>query len=781
MNSRSMDDEERRVGSETLPLLGNVPSSSNKSSVNIGTSSSVTDSSNRSMIGGLLIVSSMVLVIFLGVRTTTSDQAFQYGNPGMALSTDSGSSKSKTSKNQPNIIFILSDDQGYNSIDTTVSPFLYKLQKEGVKMTNYYTQELCAPARAALMTGRYPLTLGLADDELGADKMEGLSLSETFFPSLFQDAGYTTYMFGKWNLGNPTPQYLPTARGFDYFLGYLDAYNSYWSKMNPDKKNFRDFLFADRDCFYKYDGVDMDHYSTHLYQDKAIATIHAHDFDQSPMFMYLSFQAVHVPFGDIHGSYPAGIPDSYVDSEVLKYISKRDGVNQQQYLKALTIMDVAVANVYHALDKTKQLDNTYIVFASDNGGCPGNGGRNTPLRGTKGTLFEGGVHVEAFVSSPLIPSKQAGEYGNIFHVSDWFPTLLEFAGIEYKGERIDGVSHAAAILAGKSAPRETLLINYYYNPAEIQKSETYLTGRPMAIRNERYKLMHTYESKQATWWKDSGVEENDDVMTVSNGCSITAGMSDGAFTYYLFDLVNDPNETENLYDTSDKYIKIQEELYAAVEAATANAAEAPSVKQTREQYVYWKAQDNYIVPWQDPESGYDNYPRLCGMYSAMKLKPTFMSNWKEIYTRGSDEQQDTATDRMKDVGQSTEGGSGNHDSGNWAKTSKAALAAPAVSVVLSEESGADGETIVTATSAVSGAQKMPKPGKTPANMDEGDPNAGTLTSGGVDIRQVDAAVVAAEEAEASAEAAAAAAAAMAAAAAAAKLPPATHTVHRARE
>ena len=212
-----------------------------------------------------------------------------------------------SNNNPPNVVFVLADDMGYNSIDATVSPTLYSLQKNGLKMTQYYTQELCAPARASLMTGRYPLSMGLTDDELGADKMEGLPLDETTVAEMFQDSGYTTYMFGKWNLGNPTAQYLPTARGFDYFLGYMDAFNSYWSKMNPSKTNFRDFLYADKTCYYKYDGVDMDHYSTHLYQDKAIAVIHAHDFDKSAMFLYLSFQAVHVPFADIHNTYPDGM------------------------------------------------------------------------------------------------------------------------------------------------------------------------------------------------------------------------------------------------------------------------------------------------------------------------------------------------------------------------------------------------------------------------------------------------------------------------------------------
>ena len=231
-----------------------------------------------------------------------SDEA----SASLITTTTTAMTRRTSNKTPPNVVFILADDMGYNSIDETISPTLYTLQKNGLKITNYYTQELCAPARASLMTGRYPLSMGLTDDELGADKMEGLPLDETTVAQMFQASSYSTYMFGKWNLGNPTAQYLPTARGFDYFLGYMDAFNSYWSKMNPSKSNFRDFLYADTSCYYKYDGVDMDHYSTHLYQDKAIAVIHAHDFDKSAMFLYLSFQAVHVPFADVHNTYPDG-------------------------------------------------------------------------------------------------------------------------------------------------------------------------------------------------------------------------------------------------------------------------------------------------------------------------------------------------------------------------------------------------------------------------------------------------------------------------------------------
>ena len=148
----------------------------------------------------------------------------------------------------PNIIFYLSDDQGYNSLKEEVTPYLKGLQTAGVTLGKYYAQEACAPTRMALLTGRYPLTIGIPENELAASKQEGLPLDETTFPEVLQRAGYTTYMFGKWNLGNASPRYLPTARGFDYFLGFLNGYQFYWSKLLPDQTTFRDLAYSDKVC-----------------------------------------------------------------------------------------------------------------------------------------------------------------------------------------------------------------------------------------------------------------------------------------------------------------------------------------------------------------------------------------------------------------------------------------------------------------------------------------------------------------------------------------------------
>ena len=131
------------------------------------------------------------------------------------------------------------------------------------------------------------------------------------------------------------------------------------------------------------------------------------------------------------------------------------------------------------------LDNTYIIFASDNGGCPASGGKNTPLRGSKGTLFEGGVKVDAFIHSRALESKMIGTvYGNLFHVSDWFPTILDMTkSAEFTpagGYELDGVSHWDNLRGMVyTAPRQYVLYNYYYNPGKgAVDSNDFFKGAP---------------------------------------------------------------------------------------------------------------------------------------------------------------------------------------------------------------------------------------------------------------------------------------------------------------
>ena len=542
---------------------------------------------------------------------------------------------SRSSK-KPNIVFMLADDLGYGSLeggDINPAPFLSELKQKSVTLNKYYTQETCTPARAALLTGRLPISVGWQKYEHSATQPGGLNLDETTIAEALQNSGYSTYMYGKWNLGNMSPRYLPTARGFDYFLGYLDSSNNYWSKKlnmgDGTTSTYIDFMYSDKQCYYAYDTPDRDDYSTTLYSQHAVTDIANHDFDQSPMFMYMSFQAVHNPFADVDPAYPQGIPESYFATDLFhEFLTKVNGASQQQYYLALNQMDMAAEKIYNALNDKGVLFNSYIIFASDNGGCPGAGGRNVGLRGTKGSLFEGGVKVDSFIYSPLIfPTLQGTYYDGLFHVSDWFPTMLDMGGVEYQatpGHEPDGVSQFEVMFGGGSDyPRKYLLYNYYYDPAHTHA--TYENTVPVAIRNGQYKLMHTYQSPVAAdWYNSVDVFVGDDKLNDAAGCDQASAWEDGSFTFYLFDLENDPSETTNLYDTTDDMKAVQAELYAQIDLMVPSVVVPIEEEKSLDCYVVWEFYGNYVVPWSFPEASETlmlskqsaTYPDICGYYSS---------------------------------------------------------------------------------------------------------------------------------------------------------------------
>lgn len=225
---------------------------------------------------------------------------------------------------KPNIIYILADDLGWNSIGNDdfdvafATPVLSTLAKNGITLGNYYAQEVCTPSRASLLTGRYPLSIGMQYFMVETALPWGMGLNETTMAEALSANGYRTHMFGKWHLGHFSPRYLPTARGFDTYTGILNGEAYYWSKRNPDHPHFKDFMSADKDCYWAYDEDDIHDYSTYMYRDKAIQTIEEHDA-KNPLFLFLSFQAVHDPFDDVNGVHTKGIPKEYIDDSDVYY------------------------------------------------------------------------------------------------------------------------------------------------------------------------------------------------------------------------------------------------------------------------------------------------------------------------------------------------------------------------------------------------------------------------------------------------------------------------------
>lgn len=481
-----------------------------------------------------------------------------------------GKKQGGASAGNPNFLFIVADDMGFGSVgyDTYdipgATPFLNSMIKDGIMFTNYYAQEECTPSRASLLTGRYPVTIGVQFHIVQPAIPWGLNTTEILLPQVLNEYGnYKSYGVGKWHLGHYSPDVLPTARGFDQYLGYMNGEIYYWTKRPIQLTSDYDMLYMDKDCYYQYNEDDLNDYSTYLFEDKAKSIIENHDFDSNPMFLYLPYQTPHAPFNDKNHS--NGLSEDYFESGIYsQLIAEVAGTTRGEYALALYLMDQSIQNVVEKLKEVGQFDNTYIIFASDNGGCFQSGGRNGNLRGCKGTMFEGGVKVDAFIYSSLLPDSVRGtNYTGLTHVSDWFPTIMDLAGIDYQpssDHAFDGVSQALAMQGLADEPRDSVLYNLYYNVEGMNFNLT--TNATFAIRNSRYKLIHAYVGNSMTKWYDFEEALDTDDELGSSTCTQSMSM-EGTYMKMFYDLENDPNEETNLYDYSI-YNPIKVRIYSQI-------------------------------------------------------------------------------------------------------------------------------------------------------------------------------------------------------------------------
>ncbi|KAH6932272.1 hypothetical protein HPB50_004145 [Hyalomma asiaticum] len=284
-------------------------------------------------------------------------------------------------KSRPHIVFVLADDLGWNDVSFHGSPQiptpnLDALASTGVVLNNYYVMPVCSPSRGALLSGLYSIHVGLHNGVLKPAQPAALPLGVKIMPEHFKDLGYETHLIGKWHIGYYSLKYTPTCRGFDTFFGFYIG------------------------------GVD---YYSHVLN--------------IPLFLYLAHQATHSG----SGSTILQAPEENV--EKFPYIGDR---NRTIYAGMTDALDQSVGAVLEALEAASMLDDTIIVFSSDNGGAPYKGspydnmGSNWPLRGSKDTLWEGGVRGAAFVWARQLCSHRRVSQ-QLMHVTDWLPTLYSAA------------------------------------------------------------------------------------------------------------------------------------------------------------------------------------------------------------------------------------------------------------------------------------------------------------------------------------------------------------------
>jgi arylsulfatase A-like enzyme len=349
---------------------------------------------------------------------------------------------------KPNVLLIVADDLGYNDVGFQGSteiptPHLDKLAAQSLRCTNgYVSHPFCSPTRAGTMTGRYQHRFGHENNPawLPEDIVAGLPLSETTYPQLMKQAGYTTGAVGKWHLG-AHPQFHPNKRGFDEYFGALGGGHQYF----PGDKGGTEYTIP-----LNRDGkaVPQTKYLTEQFGDEASAFVGRHAGGAKPWMLYLAFNAPHTPLQ---------APQAWLD----KFPQIADK-NRRAYAAMVGSMDEAIGGVLAKLDETKQRENTLIFFVSDNGGPHlafrglTNFTDNTPLRGAKGDVYEGGMRVPFLVSWP--GKLQPGTYAKPIVALDFLPTSLAAAGeAALTPKNLDGVN-LLPFLTGENAalPHETL-------------------------------------------------------------------------------------------------------------------------------------------------------------------------------------------------------------------------------------------------------------------------------------------------------------------------------------
>lgn len=318
---------------------------------------------------------------------------------------------------RPNIVVIISDDQGYADISfnphrpkEVSTPHMDALAREGVFFTQgYISGNVCSPTRAGLMTGRYQQRAGIYTAGEGGS---GLPLSERIFPQLLKPAGYVCGAFGKWHLGL-TSEYNPAARGFDEFYGFLGrGAHDYYKLDDPESPLYRNL-----------DPVKDQGYLTTRLTDEAVSFIRRHK--GRPFFAYLAYNAVHAP---------AEAPDE----DVRRF---NTGDPQRDILMAmLRHLDLGVGRVVDTLKTEGLWENTLLFFLTDNGGSKAIHADNTPLRGFKQQNYEGGIRTPFVVSWPA--QIKGGHTCDTPVISlDILPTALAAAGLEPPRDRpFDGRS-----------------------------------------------------------------------------------------------------------------------------------------------------------------------------------------------------------------------------------------------------------------------------------------------------------------------------------------------------
>jgi arylsulfatase A len=357
---------------------------------------------------------------------------------------------SEAPSERPNVIVILTDDQGsvdagcYGAQDLQ-TPHIDSLAARGVRFTQFYSAApVCSPSRAGLLTGRYPLRAGLVGNAGSRAGTAGMPTEQTTLAEMFKAAGYATGHIGKWHLGF-TPETMPNGQGFDYSFGHMggciDSYSHFFYWQGPNSHDL-----------YR-NGVEV-HYPGRFFADLMVeeAAQFLRKHREQPFFLYFALNMPHYPYqGDMRWL------ERYRD---LPY-------PRNLYAAFVSTLDERVGQLLQQVDDLGLRQRTIVVFQSDNGHSTEErahfgGGSAGPYRGAKFSLFEGGIRLPAIITWPgHVPEGAVRDQAA--HACDWMPTLAELTGVRLVRADIDGKS-LVPVLRSATAPSPHDVLHWHLGP-----------------------------------------------------------------------------------------------------------------------------------------------------------------------------------------------------------------------------------------------------------------------------------------------------------------------------
>lgn len=399
-------------------------------------------------------------------------------------------------KQRPNIIVMLSDDQGWGDLGFTGNSFVQtpnidRIAREGTILDNFYVCPVSSPTRAEFLTGRYHVRSGVNSTTGGGERF---NLDEKTIAEYFREAGYSTSLFGKWHSGTQYP-YHPNARGFEEFYGFCSGHwGNYWNPVlehNGEITSGNGFIIDDL-------------------TDKALDYMYSHK--DIPFFMFLSYNTPHSPMQ---------VPDSWWNRVKDRTLSQKATLPEKEdttFTKvALALAENLDWNIGRVLSQLEALDlerETIVVYFSDNG--PNSFRWNGGMKGRKGSTDEGGVRSPFCIRWPGHIREGAVE-PQLFGVIDLLPTFLGLAGIEYSPlNELDGIDLKQHLLEEKTLIRDRVLYSYWGHktsvriPGYVLDAEEHLyktdidRGQQNDLSNSRTDILERMK-KSLNWFKDEAL------------------------------------------------------------------------------------------------------------------------------------------------------------------------------------------------------------------------------------------------------------------------------------